>query len=271
MSSPPPSPDPPPSPWTVLSEFSKGIVTLSSAIFALTAAFSGNLLGKPSSSNYIVLLLLSWAALAFSIWSASTCQGLLINFLRDPTDDKSRKRAIWRANGSHFTMLLGLLLFAAFAMLCLNVKPVEPLDARAAADKTVGAATDMYKRPASDFAVRTVEWVERAKTYNVTLDQASASRRVVFEIDATNGHVIQSSVQDLTKPVAVHRDPFDIQLQLARQGYKPGPVDGVIGKRTIAAIARFQADHGLAASGMVDEATSAALFPTHVSSQAGAP
>lgn len=275
MSSPPPSPspgapDPPPSPWTVLSEFSKGIVTLSSAIFALTATFSGNLLGKPNGSIYLWILLLSWACLAFSIWSAATCHAFLVNYLRDDTDVVSRGRAIWRANASHITMLLGLLLFAAFAILCLSDKPVEMLDARGAASKTVGAAIDMYKRPASDFALHAANWAERTKTYNVTLDQESRSRRLYFEIDASNGHVVQSSAQEMAKTV-VHPDSFEAQLQLFRQGYKPGPIDGVIGKRTTAAIVRFQADHALPTSGMLDQATWAALYPVDVSSQSRAP
>ncbi len=41
----------------------------------------------------------------------------------------------------------------------------------------------------------------------------------------------------------------DIQSNLARMGYDPGPVDGVAGPRTRAAIRRYQRDHGLAADG----------------------
>jgi hypothetical protein len=167
-------------------------------------------------------------------------------------------------------MLLGLLLFAAFAIFCLSDKPVEMLDARGAASKTVGAAIDMYKRPASDFALHAANWAERTKTYNVTLDQESRSRRLYFEIDASNGHVVQSSAQEMAKTV-VHRDSFEAQLQLFRQGYKPGPIDGVIGKRTTAAIVRFQADHALPTSGMLDQATWAALYPVDASSQSRAP
>jgi hypothetical protein len=166
-------------------------------------------------------------------------------------------------------MLLGLLLFAAFAILCLNDKPAELLDARAATAKTVSAAAEMYQAPVSDFALHTADWAERSKIYDVTLDQPSKSRRLRFEIDASNGHVIRSTAQDLSKPV-VHHDSFEAQLQLLRQGYKPGIVDGIIGKRTTAAIVRFQADHGLPASGVLDPATLAALFPLDAAAPGGA-
>jgi peptidoglycan hydrolase-like protein with peptidoglycan-binding domain len=41
------------------------------------------------------------------------------------------------------------------------------------------------------------------------------------------------------------------QEALAAQGYRPGPIDGVAGARTRAAILRYQADHGLPATGRV--------------------
>ena len=41
-----------------------------------------------------------------------------------------------------------------------------------------------------------------------------------------------------------------IQLGLKRRGYDPGPVDGLLGRRTARAIRAFQADHGLAVTGM---------------------
>jgi hypothetical protein len=43
-----------------------------------------------------------------------------------------------------------------------------------------------------------------------------------------------------------------VQVQLARQGYNPGPADGVIGGQTRQAIADFQNDHRLPVSGQID-------------------
>ena len=51
-----------------------------------------------------------------------------------------------------------------------------------------------------------------------------------------------------------------IQEALVAAGYDPGPVDGIEGPLTQAAIAAFQADHGLAADGLVGPLTHAALF-----------
>ncbi len=45
-----------------------------------------------------------------------------------------------------------------------------------------------------------------------------------------------------------------VQRRLGRQGYNPGPADGVIGAQTRRAIADFQSDHRLPVSGEIDDA-----------------
>lgn len=52
---------------------------------------------------------------------------------------------------------------------------------------------------------------------------------------------------------------MDVQAQLQRDGYYSGPIDGVLGPMTRAAIASFQADRGLAITSAIDEPTLATL------------
>ena len=51
----------------------------------------------------------------------------------------------------------------------------------------------------------------------------------------------------------------DVQLQLQRDGYYDGPVDGILGPMTQEAIAAFQADNGLAVTSTIDEPTLSTL------------
>ena len=44
-------------------------------------------------------------------------------------------------------------------------------------------------------------------------------------------------------------DVADIQTELIRLGYKPGPIDGILGPLTMAAIKAYQTDHALRADG----------------------
>jgi peptidoglycan hydrolase-like protein with peptidoglycan-binding domain len=52
-----------------------------------------------------------------------------------------------------------------------------------------------------------------------------------------------------------------IQLALKRRGYDPGPIDGIMGRRTASALRAFQADHGLAVTGMVSRTVYELLVP----------
>jgi uncharacterized protein (TIGR02594 family) len=54
---------------------------------------------------------------------------------------------------------------------------------------------------------------------------------------------------------------IDIQKALAQLGYTPGPLDGVWGRQTAAAVRAFQAKAGLEVDGVVGPQTLAALFP----------
>jgi uncharacterized protein (TIGR02594 family) len=52
----------------------------------------------------------------------------------------------------------------------------------------------------------------------------------------------------------------EIQLALQAKGFDPGPIDGVRGRMTIAAVKAFQAANNLVVDGIVGPRTSAALF-----------
>lgn len=50
------------------------------------------------------------------------------------------------------------------------------------------------------------------------------------------------------------------QTALTAAGYNPGPVDGIWGPKTAAAVLAFQKSSGLKSSGQLDAATTAALY-----------
>lgn len=52
---------------------------------------------------------------------------------------------------------------------------------------------------------------------------------------------------------------FEVQAFMKVNGYDPGPIDGIRGRRTIAAIKRFQRDHGLIDDGIVGPRTLSAM------------
>ncbi len=62
-----------------------------------------------------------------------------------------------------------------------------------------------------------------------------------------------------TSTAATKKTIQGAQERLLALGYQPGSTDGVMGARTIAALKKFQSDHGLSATGRLDRKTLDAL------------
>ena len=74
------------------------------------------------------------------------------------------------------------------------------------------------------------------------------------------GHDRDTIVAPKIKPVKVDSGVIkSAQTELQSRGYNPGPVDGVAGPRTRAAVSKFQADQGLKQTGHLDTNTLAKL------------
>lgn len=65
--------------------------------------------------------------------------------------------------------------------------------------------------------------------------------------------------------------PRAVQTRLRALGYDPGPVDGILGRKTIAAIKAFQRDHKLSPDGIVGPITTKALNAAKLKGGPGAP
>jgi len=68
-----------------------------------------------------------------------------------------------------------------------------------------------------------------------------------------------NSHSSLLKSKQYDRQIYKLQLDLFILGYNPGPLDGVYGPKTKAAVVRFQRDHGLIPDGIVGPRTLACL------------
>jgi peptidoglycan hydrolase-like protein with peptidoglycan-binding domain len=78
--------------------------------------------------------------------------------------------------------------------------------------------------------------------------------------DQTQSAPITSAVnQPGSSPSNVNQDVINLQSQLAARGYDPGPIDGMMGERTRAAIRAYQRDRQMPVDGQVSQALLASL------------
>ncbi|MCP5155301.1 MAG: peptidoglycan-binding protein [Ectothiorhodospiraceae bacterium] len=165
----------------------------------------------------------------------------------------------------------------ALVMLTLGVVGVVPGPAHAA-----GPMVEVHRLP--DLLAR-ARAGDRAAMHDLGQYHDTAVRRdaelafVWFDVAATLGGADEATHRDV---VARGLDPDALerararsavalaQVLLAVNGFDPGPIDGLAGRRTAAAVARFQRDAGLRATGRLDEPVMQALVATPDSRRVGA-
>lgn len=94
----------------------------------------------------------------------------------------------------------------------------------------------------------------------IPADATEATLTVWFDVDKTRPGVIWNLKLG-------HLDPWDkpsgVQARLKNLGYDPGPVDGIVGPRTTAALKGFQFSQNLPVTGSADTATKNKLKELH--------
>ena len=93
-----------------------------------------------------------------------------------------------------------------------------------------------------DRALRAHDWATFARVYN---GSDYVSNRYDTNLAAAYQQYTLGPLPDLGIRA--------VQIYLAYLGYQPGPVDGVLGQRTRAALNEFQTQHGLSVTSEVDE------------------
>jgi len=96
--------------------------------------------------------------------------------------------------------------------------------------------------------------VEAATAYNsAALSVQVAWLKLLNEAQCFTDEQQADAIDALTAYTAA------LQADLTTAGYDPGPIDGVYGPATVAAVEQLQTDSGLPVTGLVDEATARAL------------
>lgn len=124
------------------------------------------------------------------------------------------------------------------------------------------AGLDQRLRHWSEEVRRTSRFLGRVAT-----DVADADRRSALELGAAGLGLAPGRAPRADAPAGVGLERGDrgpavaaLQRRLARAGQDPGPLDGIFGPRTLAALRAYQREHRLAVTGRADLATATALL-----------
>lgn len=103
-----------PSPWTIVNDYSKTVVTIAAGFLAFTVTFSEKLYEPRYYDGAPIFLLLCWFFLVLSIATALFAAGRLTGYLRDQSTGTTS--FILSSNIAYFSLLVAATLFFVFAI-----------------------------------------------------------------------------------------------------------------------------------------------------------
>ena len=119
-----------PSPWTVVNDYTKTVITVAAALLAFTGTFSTS---DRMAAAPVWLLFLSWILLVVAIAASLFSVGRLTGFLKN---GKGSYSCLLAANISYFALFAAVLAFLLFAIIATRKKSDPPTQAPSAAAAT---------------------------------------------------------------------------------------------------------------------------------------
>jgi hypothetical protein len=179
--------DPPPSPWTVISDFAKTVITLGSALLALSVTFSTNFIGKSTDSAQLKLLFVSWGLLLLTIALGVVTLGFVINYLRSGTRDSL---AVFCANSSFYALLASAVAFGIFGKNTIGNYSVW--DAATTVEKTLVDMPRITGKQGSQWLLVSLKWNEPSKVYELVVQESNTTEKFKVEIDTLKGRAVKA-------------------------------------------------------------------------------
>jgi hypothetical protein len=176
-----------PSHWTILSEYSKTVITLASALLAVTVTFAASLM-PASASGYITWVLYGiWTLLFAAIVACLLLTAFIFQLLRGQGADYA-KRARDAASASYVCVGLAALAFLVLGVLSQNTESDAATSAEAAKEAVVridGAQSDQLR-------VESLHFDSDKRVYTIVVRREKPDQDMVstVEIDADSNDVL---------------------------------------------------------------------------------
>lgn len=259
-----------PNPIGLLYEHNKGIATLAVGFLGFSVGFSDKLVQSANFAAAPWMLTSVWVLLILSVILVLSASANLHIFLFLPPDAsvpaqveryKARyNRAAAEIGIAGWSLAGATAVFAVFGALVMFYAP-RPLTLEAAIGKATAFCDRVAGSAAAKWRADTSTLDETGKLQKIALMDATSKQSCSVAVRIADGDIAQfNRIEPKPAPPAPEAvDVATLQRWLQEHGYRPGPVDGKFGRKTAAALARFQLQHNLRGSGRLDENTVKAL------------
>jgi hypothetical protein len=186
-----------PNRWNVLNEYSKTIITLSSALLALTVTFSDKLVSVSATTYSRYFIAVSWILLLVSIIFGLLVAASVYNYLKKKETstentigdiEKIEMNARKCANRSYVSFGLAAIVFVFWGLYSFQ----DAWDSTACAEKAVNHLVKVNKLSIADTKMISLEFDQGKETYAIEIFDKKSNAKYLVVIDINKKRIISA-------------------------------------------------------------------------------
>ena len=184
----PQNPPEPPSQWEVISDYSKTVITLASALLSVTVTFSQELLGKVANSAPSTLLIWAWTFLLLAVTLGVATLAFVIAVLRKGEREQA---CIFCCNAGFWSLVVAVALFARIGWLRINAP--QQWSTGQVVEETLSRMPQVAHRKGSQWNILSLNWNARAQNYLLLVMERQTAEKWNVIVDAEERRIIRAA------------------------------------------------------------------------------
>lgn len=180
-----PATDEAPSPWSVINDYSKTIITVASGFLAITVTFSGQIIGKNSNFVTIALLTITWLLLVVAVALAVAAAGFLVNYLKKGVN---KEICIFCNNAAFYALVFAGVSFLIFGFITL-LPSNQGWDMKASIENTLANMPTISGKTGTKWMIQSLNWDRSTNIYQMIVVEDNSLNRFSVFVDTSQKRI----------------------------------------------------------------------------------
>lgn len=178
--------EPNPNPWSLIKEYSQSVITLASALLAISVTFSATFIANINNRDKIFLII-SWCCLVSVIAFGVASMGFLSSYLKN---GKKGNSSIFCANTAFIGLLISGIFFLIFGWrIVYNNTNVSKYNL--SVQKTLESMPKISGIQNSKWLLKSLTWNESLKIYELIVIEDKSLKKFLVIVNDAEGKIIQ--------------------------------------------------------------------------------
>lgn len=180
----PPTTQDAPSPWSVIADFAKTIITLAAALLTLTVTFSQDVVGRTGSGVLPWLIIGLWLTLVIGILAGALTLMFSVNVLMDGSN---RRECIFSSNTAWVCLLVSGILLAGIGYLRIVV-PL-PWTASKTIEEVTSRMPELTGQKGTQWRITVLCWNSKGQFYMLIMRNPDTGEKWTVIVDPARGQI----------------------------------------------------------------------------------